>query len=65
VISKLIGHCRGIRALGSAAMNMCTVAKGGSDIYYEKGIHCWVGYGWSLAHILDLIALFQRTSPLQ
>ncbi|KAI9021900.1 hypothetical protein DFJ74DRAFT_670835 [Hyaloraphidium curvatum] len=40
-ISKLVGLCRGIRAFGSAAMNMCRVACGGPDSYYEKGIHCW------------------------
>ncbi|XP_069778152.1 inositol monophosphatase 1 [Narcine bancroftii] len=31
----------GIRTLGSAALNMCMVASGGADIYYEMGIHCW------------------------
>ena len=32
---------RGIRALGSAALNMCFVAAGRADAYYEFGIHCW------------------------
>ena len=27
--------------LGSAALNLCTVANGGADIYYEYGIHVW------------------------
>ncbi|MGH0149219.1 UNVERIFIED_CONTAM: hypothetical protein FKN15_014629 [Acipenser sinensis] len=31
----------GIRAVGTAAVNMCLVATGGADAYYEIGIHCW------------------------
>lgn len=31
----------GIRMLGSAALNLCTLASGGADIYYEYGIHVW------------------------
>nr|XP_020643205.1 inositol monophosphatase 1 [Pogona vitticeps] len=31
----------GIRAVGTAAINMCLVATGGADAYYEMGIHCW------------------------
>ncbi|KAM4705899.1 inositol monophosphatase 1 [Rhinophrynus dorsalis] len=31
----------GIRAVGTAAVNMCLVAMGGADAYYEMGIHCW------------------------
>lgn len=27
--------------MGSAALNMCMVASGQSDCYYECGIHCW------------------------
>ena len=30
-----------IRVTGSAAVNMCLVASGQSDAYYENGIHCW------------------------
>lgn len=30
-----------IRAVGTAAVNMCLVAAGGADAYYEMGIHCW------------------------
>lgn len=26
---------------GSAALNMCQVASGQADAYYEYGIHCW------------------------
>ncbi|XP_072461073.1 inositol monophosphatase 1 isoform X1 [Notamacropus eugenii] len=31
----------GIRGVGTAAINMCLVASGGADAYYEMGIHCW------------------------
>ncbi|XP_041454412.1 inositol monophosphatase 1-like [Lytechinus variegatus] len=31
----------GVRSLGSAALNMCHVARGDSDLYVEYGIHCW------------------------
>ena len=30
-----------IRSLGSAATNMCMVASGSVDAYYEIGMHCW------------------------
>ena len=30
-----------IRCLGSAALNMCQVARGGGDAFIETGIHCW------------------------
>ena len=26
---------------GSAALNLCTVASGGADVYYEFGLHVW------------------------
>lgn len=32
--------CR-IRVTGSAAVNMCLVASGQADAYYEYGVHCW------------------------
>ncbi|KAI8053250.1 hypothetical protein BDF22DRAFT_620082 [Syncephalis plumigaleata] len=35
------GHCRGIRCTGSAALNLCLVARGAIDAYWEIGIHCW------------------------
>lgn len=31
----------GIRGVGTAAVNMCLVASGVADAYYEMGIHCW------------------------
>jgi len=40
-LSALIPVCHGLRAMGSAALNMCQVATGGADAYFEFGIHCW------------------------
>ena len=31
----------GIRSLGSCALDMCQVARGGADFYFEIGIHTW------------------------
>lgn len=33
--------CSRIRALGTAAVDMCQVATGGADAYYHIGMHCW------------------------
>jgi fructose-1,6-bisphosphatase/inositol monophosphatase family enzyme len=30
-----------IRAIGSAAMNLCLVAEGACDAYFEYGVHIW------------------------
>ena len=32
---------RAIRSVGSAAMNLCLIASGRLDAYFEAGIHCW------------------------
>ncbi|KAJ3054599.1 Inositol monophosphatase 2 [Rhizophlyctis rosea] len=32
---------RGVRSLGSAALNMCYVARGALDAYWEAGVHLW------------------------
>lgn len=40
-ISKLVRLAHGFRSLGSAALNICMVALGGADVYYEFGIHAW------------------------
>ena len=34
-------YCRGLRALGSAACNICAVAAGQADGYFETGMHIW------------------------
>jgi len=40
-ITVLTANVHGIRALGSAALNMCMVALGGADVSFEFGIHAW------------------------
>ncbi|CAH2106783.1 unnamed protein product [Euphydryas editha] len=37
----LVTKAQGVRAVGSAALNMAMVALGGSDAYFEFGIHAW------------------------
>lgn len=38
---KIGQKSQGMRCMGSAAMNICTVASGEADSYYEFGIHVW------------------------
>jgi myo-inositol-1(or 4)-monophosphatase len=33
--------CHGIRCLGSAALNLCSIAEGFADGYWEFGLHVW------------------------
>ncbi|CAF3005496.1 unnamed protein product [Rotaria sp. Silwood2] len=37
----IIAKVHSIRALGSAAMNLCLVAEGACDAYFEYGVHIW------------------------
>ena len=41
VVRGLIGEVRDIRRLGSAALDLCGVAAGRLDVYYERGLHPW------------------------
>jgi len=38
---RILKHCRDLRRDGSAALDMCSVAIGRFDIYFEYGIHAW------------------------
>ncbi|KAG5677029.1 hypothetical protein PVAND_006816 [Polypedilum vanderplanki] len=40
-ITKLVKLAHGFRSLGAAALNICMVALGGADCYYEYGVHAW------------------------
>ncbi|KAK3737296.1 hypothetical protein QZH41_008203 [Actinostola sp. cb2023] len=40
-IAKEPNAAHGVRLQGSAAYNLCTVARGAAEAYYEFGIHCW------------------------
>ena len=41
VVSALLPQVRDIRRFGSAALDLCAVASGALDGYYERGIHPW------------------------
>jgi myo-inositol-1(or 4)-monophosphatase len=40
-VRAVLEQAHGIRSLGSAALNMCAVAAGRADAYWEFGIHAW------------------------
>lgn len=33
--------CFSVRMIGSAALNMCSIASGEADAYFEYTLHCW------------------------
>ncbi|RIV40961.1 inositol monophosphatase family protein [Micromonospora radicis] len=41
VVAELIPRVRDIRRLGAAAVDLCLVAEGRADAYYEKGLAAW------------------------
>ena len=41
VVGRLIGQVRDIRRLGSAAVDLCMVACGRLDVYYEQHLNSW------------------------
>lgn len=41
VVRALIGRVRDIRRMGSAALDLCGVAAGRLDLYYERGLNPW------------------------
>lgn len=41
VVSALIGSVRDIRRFGSAALDLCAVAAGRCDVYFEEGTQRW------------------------
>lgn len=41
VVQGLIGEVRDIRRMGAAALDLCSVAAGRLDVYYERGLHPW------------------------
>lgn len=40
-IKNVLKECRAVRRAGSAALDMCYVARGVFDLYYEAGVHAW------------------------
>ncbi len=41
MVASLLPQVRDIRRMGSAALDLCTVAAGGLDLYYERGLSPW------------------------
>ncbi|WP_407650320.1 inositol monophosphatase family protein [Cellulomonas edaphi] len=41
VLAEVLPRVRDIRRIGSAALDLCTVASGGLDLYYERGLSPW------------------------
>jgi myo-inositol-1(or 4)-monophosphatase len=41
VVAELQPQVRDIRRIGSAALDLCTLASGGLDLYYERGLQPW------------------------
>src|SRR5262249_25313833 len=41
VVAAVLPRVRDIRRLGSAALDLCFLAAGRDDAYYESGLHAW------------------------
>jgi myo-inositol-1(or 4)-monophosphatase len=41
VLARMIDRVRDIRRVGSAAIDLCWLAMGRVDAYYEQGVHAW------------------------
>lgn len=41
VLQRLLPQVRDIRRLGAASIDLCLVAEGALDAYYERGLHPW------------------------
>jgi myo-inositol-1(or 4)-monophosphatase len=41
LVSKVLPQVRDVRRIGSAALDLCMVAAGRLDAYYEHGLHVW------------------------
>ncbi|GIG54686.1 inositol monophosphatase family protein [Demequina activiva] len=41
IVTSMLGQVRDIRRLGAASVDLCLVAAGAIDAYYEHGLHAW------------------------
>lgn len=48
VMARLIGRVRDVRRIGAASLDLCAVAAGRLDGYYESGLHAWDHAGGAL-----------------
>ncbi len=49
VLAKLLPDVRDVRRVGSCALDLCMVAAGRLDAYYEQGVHLW---DWAAAALI-------------
>ena len=49
ILAKLLPVVRDVRRLGSCALDLCMVAAGSLDAYYEDGVHLW---DWAAAALI-------------
>ncbi len=50
VLAALLGRIRDVRRMGAAAVDLCSVATGRVDAYYEAGLSIWdLAAGWLIA----------------
>ncbi len=50
VVAAILPEIRDIRRAGSAALDLCAVARGAVDAYYESGLNPWdLAAGWLIA----------------
>jgi myo-inositol-1(or 4)-monophosphatase len=49
VVARLLPEVRDLRRIGSCALDLCMVAAGRLDAYYEEGVHVW---DWAAAALV-------------
>jgi myo-inositol-1(or 4)-monophosphatase len=49
VLTKMLPVVRDVRRMGSCALDLCMVAAGQLDAYYEDGVHVW---DWAAAALV-------------
>ena len=49
VVARLLTDVRDLRRIGSCALDLCMVAAGRLDAYYEDGVHLW---DWAAAALI-------------
>ncbi|MBD8505369.1 inositol monophosphatase [Hoyosella sp. G463] len=49
IVAQVLPHVRDIRRIGSAAIDLCLLAAGRVDAYYEHGLHPW---DWAAASLI-------------
>lgn len=63
LMAALLPRIRDIRRIGSAALDLCAVASGSVDAYFEEGVKAWdVAAGGLIAQEAGALAI--RTSPI-